>query len=59
MSDTVYSVSGPRSPPDLAQSTHNLRLADEIGFHGGWLHNVPTFDSVDDDSSKIFDLSLI
>lgn len=43
------------SMPDLAQSSRQLRLADELGFLAGWLRDVPTFDAVSGDPGQVFD----
>lgn len=43
------------SMPDLAQGTSHVRLADEIGFRGAWLRDVPTFDPVNGDPGQVFD----
>lgn len=43
------------SMPDLAQGTSHVRLADEIGFRGAWLRDVPTFDPVDGDPGQVVD----
>lgn len=43
------------SMPNLAQTTNHVRLADEIGFRGAWLRDVPTFDPTDGDPGQVFD----
>ncbi len=43
------------SRPDLAQTTHHVRLADEVGFRAAWLRDVPTFDPTDGDPGQVFD----
>ncbi len=43
------------SRPDLAQTARHVRMADEIGMHGAWLRDVPTFDPTDGDPGQVFD----
>lgn len=43
------------SMPDLAQGTSHVRLADEIGFRGAWLRDVPTFDPAGGDPGQVYD----
>lgn len=43
------------SMPDLAQGTSHVRLADEIGFRGAWLRDVPTFDPAGGDPGQVVD----
>lgn len=43
------------SMPELAASSRQLRLADELGFRAGWLRDVPTFEREHGDPGQVFD----